>query len=46
MNQIERICRECFWDYQVSPQDIKIRITRGSYEENKTTFQNPPQFNQ
>ena len=36
--QYERICRECFWDYSMSPEDIRNIIEQGSYTEKKKLF--------
>jgi hypothetical protein len=27
MTQLERICRECFWDYSISPEEIQKIIS-------------------
>jgi hypothetical protein len=38
MTQLERICRECFWDYSISPEEIQKIISEGSYPEKKKLF--------
>jgi hypothetical protein len=38
MTQFERICRECFWDYTISPEEIQKIISEASYQEKKKLF--------
>ncbi|HOJ29419.1 MAG TPA: hypothetical protein PL059_10130 [Spirochaetota bacterium] len=39
MNTFERIKKECFWDYKITPEEIKIIAESGTKEEKKKLFQ-------
>jgi hypothetical protein len=38
MQQFERICKECFWDYAISPEEVQKIIVDGSYLDKKKLF--------
>lgn len=38
MQQFERICKECFWDYAISPEEVQKIIVDGSYFDKKKLF--------
>ena len=38
MTQLERICKECFWDYSMDPETLMHIFTQGTYTEKKKLF--------
>ncbi len=38
MSQWERIKRECFWDYHLTPEQLENIVKNGSYTEKKRLF--------